>query len=1035
MLSQLSLQPGVEGLFKTFDLFSGKNSGYDQGRLYGQNDVVVGPGNFHELVQPYSIYNWELGFHAPMTVADRLLQSQQFDAALKMCKHVFDPLALPDGGQRPQWKWFPFKSVDATNTLDQIFSQLKPNTPEESWNQINQWRNNPFQPHLLARLRPVTYMKWVVMKYIEILIAYGDYYFKQDTLETIPLALQCYVMASHLYGQRGQKIPVRGKKPVHTYQSLINKWDPFDNAIVDLELAFPYSNWGQTSSSSSGAVNSSNMFGFATTRYFCIPENPRLNEYRDLIDDRLFKVRHCQSILGVQRRLPLYEPPIDPALLVAAVAGGVSIASMLNDFNATLPNYRFAYLLQKALELCNEVKSLGHEFLTVKEKQDAEAFSLLRQKQEVLMSGLVMAQKKLALEEATKSLEALHFSRKAPEYRMKYALKMLGEDFSAIPDQDDTFAEMDEDVDKPINESGLRITSREKEELDKAFQSQVVSTGTAVVELLASVLEAFPEIGLYAAPFGLGGGAKWGPPNIGRAMGAFARAGRLASDILTYQSVTAGRMNTLARSQQDRYSAVNNAGYEIKNIDKQIVLQEIRITMANKDISNQQQAMDDVKQTENFLKSKYTNAELYAFYEKGVSSLYYQTYTLAYEWAKKAESAFQFERGASEAKYLKFGYWESGRDGILAGERLFMGLKQLEAAYHESRGYDFEIAKVTSLRQVDPMALLQLRDSGTCEFALPEILFDMDYPGHYLRKIKSVSLTIPCVVGPYTNLSCTLRLLSHKYRTDPLLQNVADYPETTDQADSRFSTVNVPINAIAVSSGQNDGGVFEVNFHDERYLPFEGAGAVSTWRLEMPASFRQFDYDTMNDILLTVRYTSKEGGGKLKDGAIAAVQDYIAAAINSIASPGLFTFLDVKSDYMIEWYASMRPPPPSTPSSQQLQRTLELPRLYEKLPIFTRSKSPALIPAQGIWIFAQHALDASAPGKIELLDPGTSAQQTLNLVPSAQKAVKGLHAYQNVQEQGSSIPMTGWKVTLKFSGPPPTASEKLIVLVRYVLQH
>ena len=1035
MLSQLSLQPGVEGLFKTFDLFSGKGSEYDQGRLYGQNDVVVGAGNFHELVQPYSVYNWELGFHAPMTVADRLLQSQQFDAALNMCKHVFDPLALPDGSERPQWKWFPFKSVDATNTLDQIFSQLKPNTPEESWNQINQWRANPFQPHLLARLRPVTYMKWVVMKYIEILIAYGDYYFKQDTLETIPLALQCYVMASHLYGQRGQKIPVRGKKPVHTYQSLINKWDPFDNAIVDLELAFPYSNWGQTSSSSSGTVNSSNMFGFATTRYFCIPENPRLNALRDLIDDRLFKVRHCQSILGVERRLPLYEPPIDPTLLAAAAAGGVSIASMLNDFNATLPNYRFPYLLQKALELCNEVKSLGHEFLVVKEKQDAEAFSLLRQKQEILMSGLIMAQKRLALEEATRSLEALQFSRKAPEYRMKYTLKMLGEDMSAIPDQDDDFAELDEGVDKPVNESGLRITSREKEELDLAFQSQVVSTGTAVVELLASVMEAFPEIGLYAAPFGLGGGAKWGPPNIGRAIGAFARAGRIASDILTYQSVTAGRMNSLARSQQDRYSAVNTAGYEIKNIDKQIVVQKVRITMANKDISIQQQVVDDVKQTETFLKTKYTNAELYAFYEKNVSSLYYQTYTLAYEWAKKAEQAFQFERGVSEAKYLQFGYWESGRDGILAGERLFMGLKQLEAAYHETRGYDFEIAKVTSLRQINPMALLQLRDSGTCEFALPEVLFDMDYPGHYLRKIKSVSLTIPCVVGPYTNLSCTLRLLSHKYRTDPLLQNIADYSESIDQADSRFSTINVPINAIAVSSGQNDGGVFEVNFHDERYLPFEGAGAVSTWRLEMPSSFRQFDYDTMNDVLLTVRYTSKEGGGKLKDGANGAVQDYLAAAINSTASPGLFTFLDVKSDYMTEWYASMRPPPASAPSSQQLQRTLELPRLYEKLPIFTRSKSPTLIAAQGIWIFTQHALDGSAPGKIELLDPGTSAQQTLNLVPSGQKAVKGLHAYQNVQDQGGSIPMTGWKMTLKFSGAPPTASEKLIVLVRYVLQH
>ena len=63
-------------------------------------------------------------------------------------------------------------------------------------------------------------MKWVAMKYIEILIAYGDYYFRQNTLETLPLAIQCYVLASHVYGPRGQKIPKRGKTQPQTYNSL-----------------------------------------------------------------------------------------------------------------------------------------------------------------------------------------------------------------------------------------------------------------------------------------------------------------------------------------------------------------------------------------------------------------------------------------------------------------------------------------------------------------------------------------------------------------------------------------------------------------------------------------------------------------------------------------------------------------------------------------------------------------------------------------------------------------------------------------------
>ena len=45
-------------------------------------------------------------------------------------------------------------------------------------------------------------------------------------------------------------------------------------------------------------------------------------------------------------------------------------------------------------------------------------------------------------------------------------------------------------------------------------------------------------------------------------------------------------------------------------------------------------------------------------------------------------------------------------------------------------------------------------------------MFDIDFPGHYMRRIRSVTLTIPCVTGPYTGVHCRLTLLSssHAYR-------------------------------------------------------------------------------------------------------------------------------------------------------------------------------------------------------------------------------------------------------------------------------
>jgi hypothetical protein len=116
---------------------------------------------------------------------------------------------------------------------------LPANTPNE---QINEWRDNAFNPYVVARSRPVAFMKALVMLYIQILIAYGDDYFRQNTLETVPLAIQCYVVAGHIYGNPGQKIPKRGNTASETFRTLCDKLDAFDNAVVDLELMFPFSN-------------------------------------------------------------------------------------------------------------------------------------------------------------------------------------------------------------------------------------------------------------------------------------------------------------------------------------------------------------------------------------------------------------------------------------------------------------------------------------------------------------------------------------------------------------------------------------------------------------------------------------------------------------------------------------------------------------------------------------------------------------------------------------------------------------------------
>src|SRR5207249_9826276 len=145
----------------------------------------------------------------------------------------------------------------------------------------------------------------------------------------------------------------------------------------------------------------------------------------------------------------------------------------------------------------------------------------------------------------------------------------------------------------------------------------------------------------------------------------------------------------------------------------------------------------------------------------------------------------------------------------------------------------------------------ELRETGKCNVSVPEEWFDLDFRGHYFRRLKGARLTIPCVVGPYSSVNCTLRLLSHSVRVNTRLTGNGNYERENDQGipidDDRFRTNLTPVTAIATSSGQNDSGMFEFNFRDERYLPFERAGAISQWQIELSTEeeLRQFDYSTI----------------------------------------------------------------------------------------------------------------------------------------------------------------------------------------------
>ncbi len=683
--------------------------------------------------------------------------------------------------------------------------------------QIDAWRRQPFNPHLVARMRTIAYQKTVVMRYIENLVAWGDMLFRRDTLEAINEAAQLYVLASDILGPKPVLLP--GKTPeLATYLSLSDDLDAFGNALEPLVPTRP--DLHPKVASLADALVKNQPPPAVRSLHFCIPRNDKLLGYWDTVADRLFKIRHCMNIEGVVRQLPLFEPPIDPALLVQAAAAGVDIGSVLNDVYTPQPYYRFGVLHGKAMEFSGAVVGLGQSLLSAIEKRDGEELAMLRSTQEVEILKSIKDTRKLQIKEAKENKRALEEGKKVVQARYEFYSTR-----SRTSDAEDTGVDL----------------------LKTAAVLQGVGAGIVAIGAVLYFTND-TEIGT-AGKTDHNGGTHIGSAvtSAGSAISAIGGTVQAAGNIVLTNA-------SFDRRHDEWKLQAALAQKELAQIDKQIVAADIRIAIAENELSTHEKQLENAAAVEAYLRDKYTNQDLYDWMVDTLSATYFQAYQLAFDMARRAERGYQFERCEPASKrFVSFGYWDSLRKGLLSGEKLQHDLRRLEAAYLAENKREYEITKHISLAQLKPEKLLELRNTGSTTFDVPETWFDQDFPGHYMRRIKSTSITIPNVTGPYASVNATLTLLNSTIRREPSLTSptalLQDY---------------TPIQSICTSGGQNDSGVFELSFRDERYLPFEGAGAVSTWRIEMPAKNNNFDMSGVNDVVLHLNYMAREGGATFR---------------------------------------------------------------------------------------------------------------------------------------------------------------------------
>ena len=148
--------------------------------------------------------------------------------------------------------------------------------------------------------------------------------------------------------------------------------------------------------------------------------------YWDTVADRLFKIRHCMNIEGIVRPLALFDPPIDPGMLVKAAAAGIDISTIVNGLNQPIGPVRCLILIQKALELCGEVRGLGSALLAALEKGDGEHLALLRQGHEIQLQKMAQEVRFLQWKSAQEATNSLLTSRATALERLHYYQRLLG---------------------------------------------------------------------------------------------------------------------------------------------------------------------------------------------------------------------------------------------------------------------------------------------------------------------------------------------------------------------------------------------------------------------------------------------------------------------------------------------------------------------------------------------------------------------------------------------------------------------------------
>ncbi|MEO3724923.1 neuraminidase-like domain-containing protein [Pseudomonas syringae] len=758
------------------------------------------------------LFFWELFWHLPHLIATRLRDENRFEAAQRWLHFIFEPhspakSAQGDTPARPQyWHCRPL-DVKKPDIAYEVFA--------------------PGDPDAIAYSSPWHYKIVIFLDYVNNLIAWGDWLYRQMTRDSLTAAKLQYVRARSLMGARPDTRSVN-RWVAKELGELVEEMQT-RSALADFEKTLQLQEEGLPVR----AVRTQHL-GVYGTSSFKIPVSPRLLTFFDLPDQRIDNIRHGRTIDGKLASIPLFTA-MDPRELLNRLAAGNAGPVRPMGGQLRVAVYRWNVLFDAALQIVQHLQELGSEVQRLLEQQDRVQQETLQQRHLTELGEFARRAQEESIAREVENLTALQHSRTMAEERELH------------------YADL---YDKHISPDEFKVM----EHVDAA--SGLVSLATGF-QLGAAVIHAFPNI------FGMANGGH----QPGHLVSAVGFGFQIAADVQRANADKTATSESYRRRREEWRLLRDQATAEKNAISAHIAGQERAINAARINLEHTLAANSQALNLFEFLQTRATNLELYQWLMGQLQTLHFQAYDAAVAMCLSAQTALRAETCEIDAYQLDTDVWRDQRRGLTAGATLQAGLLRMRSEYLQRNERRQEIVKTVSLHRLfdDPAtrpkgfgnwaaALKHLQDEGTLDFELIQLLFDRDYHDHYCRQISRVEVSLPVLIGPFQNMVAKLIQVGSYIATKPSSESL-EYLHSGEGV----APVDVLINLssgqqVSLSTGLDDTGVVSLRADEGMTLPFENTGAVSRWRIVFPWHLkREPMLLSLTDIVIKVFYTAKVG--------------------------------------------------------------------------------------------------------------------------------------------------------------------------------